>query len=53
MKWLRRVDGWQLLGVAAIVSGVWLVFPPAALVLGGVGLVLWAEGRKGDGDGDR
>lgn len=34
-----------------VLAGVWLVFPPAAIVLGGIALVLWTEGQKED-DGD-
>ncbi len=29
----------QLIGLALIVTGAWLIFPPAAVVLGGVFMV--------------
>lgn len=35
----------ELLGLAAIIVGVAVVFWPAALVVGGLGLVLIANGR--------
>lgn len=36
----------ELLGVAAIIAGTWFVFWPAALVVGGLGLILIANGRE-------
>lgn len=42
------VDGLQMLGGLAILIGSWLVFPPASLVLAGLALIAWAEGRRSD-----
>lgn len=50
MKWINRVDAWQLLGVAAIVIGVGMVYLPAAAITFGVGMILYAEGRKAEDD---
>lgn len=42
----------QLAGIGAVLTGIWLVFPPAAIVLGGAALVLWAEGQETEDDRD-
>lgn len=47
---LRREDVAQAAGLGAVVVGIWMVFPPAAVVAGGIGLVLWAQGGGGDGN---
>lgn len=36
----------EVLGLAAIVMGVGLVYLPAAFIVGGVGAVLWARGAE-------
>lgn len=36
----------QAAGIAAVLVGVWMVFPPAAVVLGGLALVLFAQGGE-------
>lgn len=32
-----------LMGFALLVAGVWMIFPPAALIVAGVGLLCWAK----------
>lgn len=32
-----------LLGFALLVAGVWMVYPPAAFIVAGVGLLVWAK----------
>lgn len=44
MRGLLFRNGLQLGGVACVVAGVWMVFPPAALVAAGAGLILWERG---------
>lgn len=40
-------------GITAISAGVWLIFPPAGLIAGGVGLIALAILiAGGDGDAD-
>ena len=34
----------EMAGLTAVTAGVALVYIPAALVVGGLGLVLWAQG---------
>lgn len=34
----------ELAGIMAITAGIWLIYPPAALIVGGAGAVLWAQG---------
>jgi len=34
----------EIIGIAGIMAGVWLVFPPGALIVGGVAAVLLAQG---------
>lgn len=50
----HRVGPWpalvQLAGVLAVLVGLWLVFPAVALVAGGVGAILWAQGASHDDD---
>lgn len=50
MKRINGVDAWQLLGVAAIVTGAGMVYLPAAPITLGVGLILYAEGRRSQDD---
>lgn len=47
---LLAVDVVQVGGLAAVVAGVWLIYEPAALIAGGLGVVLWGQGRGGGGD---
>ena len=58
MNVLRRVGGIrppklpapdtaQVIGLGAVVAGVWEIHPPAALILGGLLALLWGEGRRG------
>lgn len=45
----------ELVGIASVVVGVWLVYEPAAFIIGGAGAVLWAIGAERDdhpGDDD-
>lgn len=50
MKRINGVDAWQLLGVAAIVTGAGMIYLPAAPITFGVGLILYAEGRRSQDD---
>lgn len=34
----------EVIGIGSAMVGAWLIFPPAALIAAGVGLVLWAQG---------
>lgn len=34
----------QLVGLAAVVGGIAIIYPPAALIIGGLGVALWAQG---------
>jgi hypothetical protein len=44
-------NGLQLAGGASVIVGVWMVFPPAALVAAGLGLVLFERGiGRGESD---
>lgn len=52
MRLLFR-NGLQLAGALGVLTGVWLVFPPAAIMLAGGALVLWTEGQKEDDGDDR
>lgn len=45
-------NGLQLGGVACVVAGVWEVFPPAAWVVAGAGLILWERGFDRGGSDD-
>jgi hypothetical protein len=36
----------ELSGMGAIVAGVWMIYEPAALVIAGIGAILWAQGNK-------
>lgn len=38
LSWLAGV-----LGFALLVAGVWMVYRPAAFIVAGVGLLLWAK----------
>lgn len=44
-------NGLQLAGVASVVAGVWMVFPPAAFVAAGAGILLYERGiGRGESD---
>lgn len=36
----------ELGGMGAIVAGVWMIYEPAALVIAGIGAILWAQGKQ-------
>lgn len=44
-----REDVAQVAGLATVVAGIWQIYEPAALIAGGLGLVLWAQGSGGGG----
>lgn len=45
----RREQAAEAAGFGLVVAGVWQVFEPAAFVLAGVALVLWAWGARTGG----
>lgn len=50
MRRVFWVNAMQILGGFAVMSGVWQWSPPSAIILGGAGLILLAEGNKPDDD---
>lgn len=42
----------EVVGLASIAGGLWMVFPPSALIVGGIGLVAWAQGYRSRGASD-
>lgn len=42
----------ELVGLAAIVVGVGVIYLPAAIIAAGAGLVLWAQGVNDDSTRD-
>lgn len=51
MRRVFWVNAIQAAGGLAVMAGVWQWSPPAAIILGGVGLILLSEGNKPDDDG--
>lgn len=39
----------QVAGLAAVGAGVWMIYEPAGVIVGGLGLVFWAQGGGSDG----
>lgn len=35
-------------GLLLVAGGLWLIWPPLALIVGGVGCVLWAQGARSE-----
>lgn len=55
MKALRRLSRFlrtpnlsQVAGIGVALAGVWCIYEPVALLLGGIGLAVWAQGRRND-----
>ena len=42
----------ELAGLAIMTAGVWMVFEPAAVILAGAGIILWAQGLPNDDNQD-
>ena len=39
-----RIAVVELAGMAGIVTGIWMIWEPAAIITGGFGVWLWAQG---------
>ena len=37
-------QGLELVGLAALAFGAFLIWPPAAAIVGGLGMIVWAQG---------
>ena len=49
---IRLETAGELGGMAVFVFGVWIVFPPAAVMLAGLGAIVYFQGRQPGGDED-
>lgn len=45
-----RILAVEIAGVAGIAIGTWMVYEPAAFIIGGVGAILWSMGAVQDGN---
>lgn len=36
----------EVVGLASITGGLWMVYEPAALIVAGAGAILWAQGHR-------
>ena len=44
----HRQTMFELAGLGTMTAGVWMVYEPAAVILAGAGIILWAQGLNDD-----